>query len=402
MRRMARPPRGVSLIEAMVALAVMAFGTLGVLGVQTTLRLNADVAKQRNEAVRIAQETIEAARSFELVRSDDADVDTWAGIVDTVVDPVPGYTVANTSYRVETRVEEAAGLHDPRAKTVVVDVSWTDRSNQPQSIRLSSSVHGVPPALAGSLALATDTGPLRNPGRRHPAIPPDAEAPQQDGTSRYAPPGADGVRWVFNNVTGYITQMCLADACTPVDARLLAGHVRFATAAAIDGREPVGADAEVPPGVAFPVGMTVHQTLPTLANRGGRSPTCYQRLDAGLGAVAYFCAVPVGATGAWSGRSLVLHPDIAANLGETSAAKLRICRYTPYREHRTVGPNRATQMRNDEHPLDYADVRSSLINQNFLVINAGNGIDAFDCPTDEDGSGTPFLDGRTYRHQPAS
>ena len=60
--------RGISLIEAMVALAVMAFGTLGVLGVQTTLRLNADIAKQRNEAVRIGQETIEAARSFERVR----------------------------------------------------------------------------------------------------------------------------------------------------------------------------------------------------------------------------------------------------------------------------------------------------------------------------------------------
>ena len=112
--RLHRSQRGVSLIEALVAMAVMAFGTLGVLGVQTTLRLNADIAKQRNEAVRIGQETIEAARSFELVRSDDANIDTWAGIVDAVVDPVLGYTVANTSYRVETRVEEAAGLHDPR------------------------------------------------------------------------------------------------------------------------------------------------------------------------------------------------------------------------------------------------------------------------------------------------
>ncbi len=56
--------RGVSLIEALVALVVMTFGTLAVLGVQSTLRMNGDTARQRAEAVRIAQETIERRRSF--------------------------------------------------------------------------------------------------------------------------------------------------------------------------------------------------------------------------------------------------------------------------------------------------------------------------------------------------
>jgi Tfp pilus assembly protein PilV len=406
--------RGISLIEAMVALAVMAFGTLGVLGVQTTLRLNADIAKQRNEAVRIGQETIETARSFEAVRSVDPDADTWAGIVDTVVDPVLGYTVANTSYRVETRVEEAAGLHDPRAKTVVVDVSWKDRSGQDQSIQLSSSIHGVPPALAGSLALPTDSGPVRNPGERHPAIPRDAVPSLQDpGTSSFTPPGADEVRWDFSNLTGYITQICVADACTPLNARLLAGYVRFATAAAIGNRQPVGADAEVPPGIAFAMDVAVNQTLPILADRGGRLASCYQRLEAGLG-ISYFCAIPVGDTGAWSGRSVLVHPDITAVFGEAAVTKLRVCRYTPYRAHRAVGPNPNTQMRNDEHPLDYAGVRTSLINQNFLVIQAGNDAVAFDCPddiddpdvvgdeADDDAPASPFLSGRTWHHQPAN
>ncbi len=58
MARRARLSRGVSMIEAMVSLAVMAFGTLAVLGVHTGLRLSADVAKQRSEGVRIAQETV--------------------------------------------------------------------------------------------------------------------------------------------------------------------------------------------------------------------------------------------------------------------------------------------------------------------------------------------------------
>ena len=55
---------GVSLIEAMVALAIMGFGILGVVGVQATLRSNGDTARQRAEAVRIAQEAIENWRGF--------------------------------------------------------------------------------------------------------------------------------------------------------------------------------------------------------------------------------------------------------------------------------------------------------------------------------------------------
>ena len=48
--------QGVSLFEALVALAVMAFGILGIVGLQMSLRQNADVSKQRAEAVRIALE----------------------------------------------------------------------------------------------------------------------------------------------------------------------------------------------------------------------------------------------------------------------------------------------------------------------------------------------------------
>src|SRR3990167_8768909 len=56
--------RGVSLVEALIALAVMAFGMLAVVGVQSTMRLNSDLSKQRTEATRIASEEIERLRSF--------------------------------------------------------------------------------------------------------------------------------------------------------------------------------------------------------------------------------------------------------------------------------------------------------------------------------------------------
>ena len=56
--------RGVSLIEAIVAMAVMAFGMMAIVGLQTTLRQNSDIAKQRSEAVRIAEEAIEQWRGY--------------------------------------------------------------------------------------------------------------------------------------------------------------------------------------------------------------------------------------------------------------------------------------------------------------------------------------------------
>lgn len=56
--------RGVSLVEALVAMAVMSIGMLALVGVQSTLRMNGDLARQRTEATRIASEEIERVRSF--------------------------------------------------------------------------------------------------------------------------------------------------------------------------------------------------------------------------------------------------------------------------------------------------------------------------------------------------
>ncbi|MBK9362618.1 MAG: hypothetical protein IPM99_16590 [Rubrivivax sp.] len=57
-------------------------------------------------------------------------------------------------------------------------------------------------------------------------------------------------------------------------------------------------------------------------------------------------------------------------------------------------------MTNVEHPLNYLDLTESLINQNFLVIRAGDGATPFDCPADD--AATPLINGNTWHHQPAS
>ena len=85
--RFQRSLRGVALIEAMIAMLVMAFGTLALVGVQATLRLNSDIAKQRAEATRIALADLETARNF-------ISVAAVAGTAGVSWDEMTGKTVA--------------------------------------------------------------------------------------------------------------------------------------------------------------------------------------------------------------------------------------------------------------------------------------------------------------------
>lgn len=398
---MARPvqrQRGLSLVEALVALAVMAFGMLAYVGVQSTLRYNGDVAKQRSEAVRIAQEAIEAWRAYVVVEADAAAVD-YADI-ETLVDETLTGDPANTTYTLSRTVTDAAtDPAAPRMKTLVVDVTWEDRNGNPQSVRLSTTIASTPPELAGTLSVP-NAGPLRPPRGRHPAIP--LEAVDEGTHSRFTPPQPPGgtVSWLFDITTGVITSICTApDACTATTALLLSGYVRFATGSA----PPTGAESELPPSPSLPVGVVVDRTYP-----GTLTVACFEQQSPGD--VRYFCAVPV--TGGvdepprWAGRSRVTGLDLAVGVDDTTASRYRVCRYTPYRDHRAVGTG-TPPMRNADHPLDYGGsqpaepangVATLLTNQNFLVIRAGDGVQAFECPDDD--PSTPLVDGTTWRHQP--
>lgn len=393
MQKHRRAQRGISLIEAMVAMAVMAFGTLAVLGVQTSLRANADVSKQRNEAVRIAQAAMEAARGY-------GTTTVYEEIEAVGATSVEVYEAANAAYTVETRVEDAHLYADsteleearPRRKTVSVLVQWTDRSGQVQTVSLHSAVDRVPPGLAASLVVPGDTGAVRLPGGRNAAIPTGA-SPSEDGTSSFTPPGSTAA-WVFDNITGHITKSCVGEVCTDFNARLLTGYIRFATTTA-GGIAPTDGDAKAPPGTAVLVDVVYQQTAPS--SQAGSNKPCFERLDAGY--VTYWCAVPLGSSGTnWSGRSTISTSSlsIATAMTETSSSLVRVCRYTTKLGNLLV----PADMTNDEHPYTYSQVRNALTNQNFLVIKAGDNTAAFACPDGDDNIGDPYLSGRTYAHQP--
>ncbi|HET6599601.1 MAG TPA: prepilin-type N-terminal cleavage/methylation domain-containing protein, partial [Burkholderiaceae bacterium] len=141
--------RGVTLVEALIAFLVLSLGTLAMARVQAQFRMEADIARQRSEAVRLAQEDIETLRAFSVFAAASG-ARAWASIASAsnVVDSSTGYA-SNTRYTVARNV---AAL--PNAKTVHVAVHWADRGGAAQQVVLNSIISASDPARAGALAIA--------------------------------------------------------------------------------------------------------------------------------------------------------------------------------------------------------------------------------------------------------
>lgn len=376
---------GVSLIEALVALVVMAIGAVAVVGMQATLRLNGDIAKQRAEAVRIGQQLIEDWRGFTAFAATAGAID-WQDIADTTTDIVGSNA---TFTRTATVVAFGAADDNPLSKTIEVVVSWTDRTNAAQSITLQTAIAGVSPELGGSLSIPADRSLLKNPLGRQPGIPVGA-IDQGDGTSIFSPPGGSGATWHFNNTTGLIDKVCPPSpaTCGTETAAFLTGFVRFETGLA----QPTPAQTENPTGLAVTLQVYVDQAYPI-----DQDVACYHAY--GSTYIEYFCAVPLNIIdqARWSGRSLLSGLPLATSPSDVSASAYRVCRYTTGADNSETVPD---DLGNEDHPLDYVLVDAPLTNQNFLVIRAGSGTAAFTCPDDD--ASTPQVNGRTLSHQPAS
>ena len=232
--------RGVSLVEALVALAVMAFGMLALVGVQATMRLNSDVAKQRGEATRIATEEIERLRGFETIAvvAGEADYASYDGMASGTPAYAAAGGIGNTTYSITRTVITAAGLPH---KSIAVRVNWFDRSNQAQSVTLETAISGTNPALAGLLTILPRGSATNQRSGRHASIPLEA-VEISGGESAFKPFDRGNVVWVFNNLTGEIVSVCSGvsteqagltranidrDSCPVRSALLLAGEVGF-------------------------------------------------------------------------------------------------------------------------------------------------------------------------------
>ena len=231
MRTQPRSERGFTLIEAIVALLVLAFGMLAMAGFQINLARGSDIAKQRTEATRLAQQKIEELRSFEQIVAG-AGLLTYASLATGCPCSDTPATLSNTTY---ARNWTVSGTPADLQRTVSVVVSWTDRANDPQAVTLVSVISKSDPADAGSLGVPpVENGILRRPKRRDINIPIVARQLGGVNTGRStAEWGASGSWLVFNDTTGDVVARCTSmptditdlSLCTSSSAYLLLGFI---------------------------------------------------------------------------------------------------------------------------------------------------------------------------------
>lgn len=384
-----RRQRGASLLEALLAFVVLAGSTLAMSQLHHHGRLDADLSRQRSQALRLGESELEALRAFAALPAASA-VRSYDAILDADVDLGSGS--ANTAFRIVRRVDDAgfAGT-----KSVSVQVQWTDRDGRARDVALASFVGRADPALAGSLSIAAGTVPAAPRGSqgRSVSVPVDARD-LGDGRSAWKPAAAGAVAFVFDNGSAAIVASCtvaasrptreltLPDltACTPGRALLVSGTIRFTSAS-----PPLpGEAAEVPPGVAVTLSLSggtypsapacsseARKTVRYVAGGSTRieavaidatpaSVGALSWLDSGDRFVAWSCVVTPRADGRWSGRA-----DLVAAAGWAIGAgngERRVCRFAADLD------GSGSIDANGEHPATYADVAAPLPAQNFLVI----------------------------------
>ncbi|MBC7728697.1 MAG: prepilin-type N-terminal cleavage/methylation domain-containing protein [Microbacteriaceae bacterium] len=335
------PPRGFTLIESLIALLVVGAGMLLLSVTQMKLVQNADLARQRGEATRLAAEKIESSRAYTTITG--TGVTAWNGLA--------GGSDTSTSNITYTRRWTVDGDINQPMRQLNVAVSWTDRTGTAQSVSLSSVISRTDPADVGSLAFPLPANTtLKRPKNRNLNIP----VPALDlGNGQSVVQLANNFAVVFSNESGYVVKTCnfvvtaAADlaGCTAASAYIVAGYISLS-------------------GVStFPASLDVNTSLVS----GSTAITCSvsnavdQTSQATISGYKYYlCVVSVASAGApWSGRFQLS--------GMATGTNYQVCRF-----QYPVAAGVSTNQRNVQ---PYSNVVESLDQQNYIITTGSS------CPT---------------------
>jgi prepilin-type N-terminal cleavage/methylation domain-containing protein len=139
---MKRTHRGFSLVEVLVAMAVMATGLLAVATFQSDLMSGSGTNKARSEALALAQARIEQLRNFRTR----AEFDNWFASTNNAYVTEGTFNGTNAVFTRKHAVSGAANV-----KTVEVRVEWTDRQGDAQNVALHTQVGWESPRSAGDI-----------------------------------------------------------------------------------------------------------------------------------------------------------------------------------------------------------------------------------------------------------
>jgi Tfp pilus assembly protein PilV len=134
--------RGITLVEALIASVVMGAGLLALLQAHLRFHAPAEAARQRAQALQIAQRELEAVRA--------------SGV------PAQEAEATEGVFTLQRRVQDLGG----GLQAVRFDVAWSDRTGQAHALALHALVAAQDMSSSGALALAEPAVTLRAPTRR--------------------------------------------------------------------------------------------------------------------------------------------------------------------------------------------------------------------------------------------
>lgn len=346
-----------ALVEVLVSLLVVAIGALAVAGLQRWLHVHADLARQRSEATRLAQAQMERLRAFEQLDAQPG-AQAWDDIVSGEDSPAPA--AANTRF---ARHWQVTGDRDDLARRVVMHVDWATRADEAATrrVELVSVIARTDPRDVARLIVPPPGGQVvRRAHGRALGIP--SEAVRLGGRHR----GRSALAWsgrregylVFNDADGSVVAHCalrpgddtdLEAACERFDALLLEGHV--------GGRLPAG--PLLPVFEALTLGgpdPAADCLVAPVVDPARETPLLRYRCLMSTAEDDGDAATPKG----WSARLRWFGLD----------AGQRVCRYAGSAPPPSgVAPD----------PGSYTRVRTTLRDQNFLLVAPGDG--GSGCPT---------------------
>lgn len=336
--------RGFTLVEAMVALVIVGFGMLVVVGMQMMLNRNAEVARERSEATRLAEEKLEGLRSFTSIATAAGQL-AWNDLASGTDAPATDYNIAYT------RTWTLGGAATDSKRDAQVLVSWTDRGGAADSVQVNTVISKTDPADAGALGFPLPANTtLKRPKNRNLNIPIQA-VDLGNGSSAY---NLAAFTVVFNNSSGYVVKRCTSAVntaadlstsnCTDYPAYIVAGYVS---------------------GTPTPVtGLNLAGLTPYLSH-GSTDCVIGNATDQNTGAIIanykyYLCVVQVASTGAsWSGTVRLT--------GMSTGTNYLVCRFQY--------PPATGSSTNALNVQPYVGVIESLDQQNYYVTTSSS------CPT---------------------
>ena len=339
---------GISLIEALVAAAILGFGGLALLKYQAYLVESSGYNRELQIAVHLANSKLNELRAFE--SQDDFDAKLLSGnenhqAGDTIV-----------AYSIDWIVTDNG---PEEIRPVAVNVSWEDMRGETQNVMLATVIQRFEPSLSSHTVqqVVRPGNPIR-PYERGLTIPIEAED-QGDGTSVFQPPGADpDVQITFDNPTGDILDF---------DAGGGMNYLPNNTYYLLSGFLDVDSNVN-----NFMTNNNVTSQLPIeflLLEINGNQPLnnyeCWNdshlEEQAFEGYITYTCIVLADNTNefdqaVWSGRMRIVLDDSGADYGwrTSGGSNYKVCRHS--------------------HTYDpYEEIDRPLMNQNYAIQSANQG-----------------------------